>query len=105
MRRNTANRPRSGGACLSSCSGIDMLVNLCWVRKRRVDRELGRLFDLAADLSVNALECRLLGQLLGNQPVRELAQRVTFTGPLLFLFARPVVAAIDVADVMTAVPV
>src|SRR5437773_12204024 len=82
-----------------------MFVDLRRLRERSIDRKLNRCLDLPAHLLVDALKRRFLGDLLDDEPVGELPQRVAIACPLLFLFTRTVVAAVHVADVMAPIAI
>src|SRR5207302_5836795 len=80
--------------------GEDMLVHLARIgigrRKREPDAGLHLLLGLASDFLQ-----RPLGHALLRQPARKQCERIAPLAPLRLLLPRAVVAAIDVADVMS----
>src|SRR3989304_5573896 len=74
-------------------------------RARGVGGERGRLPDGCAGPRPDVLERGGGGETLHAQPLAELADGIAGGHPVVLFFLRPVVDAVDVADVMPVVPV
>src|SRR5579863_2062236 len=86
-------------------SGIDVLVNLVRSRIWRGDREFHRLFHFHFQLCVNRAQRACICVLLRFQPCGKILDGIAFGQPLLLFFFRPVIFAIDIANVVPAIPV
>src|SRR4051812_43022297 len=92
-------------ACANVSSGIEILRHLRRVRIRRVERELHAGLDLGARLVGDAHEVVGPCELLLLEPASEDCERVALVAPQRLLVLRPVVRAIDIADVMAVIAV
>src|SRR5438552_2149095 len=98
--RRSSSRKASLTACASVSSRVDMVRHLARGREGRVQGVLHRLLDLGLDALAHPLELSVVAE-----PRREQRDRVALARPALLLFLRPVVGAVDVADVMAVVAV
>src|SRR5580700_4114067 len=91
--------------CAVMVSGIDILLRFRrnWIR--RVDREFNGSFHFCFDFGLNAVEGSSVRVILPNQPIGESLDGIAFGHPLLLFLLRPVIFAVDVADVMAAIAV
>src|SRR5487761_66077 len=93
-------------AAVSTALGEDIFGHLTRVGIRRVERELHAGLDLRARAILDAPQCVVVSEALGQQPRPEHAQRIALVAPPeLFLILRPVVGAVDIADVVPVVAV
>src|SRR6185295_13916763 len=90
---------------LVAVSGIHVLIDFVCIRIRRVHGELNRFLHLRLDFGMNLIEAGAVGNLFGNQPIAEEGDGIAFSFPELFFLLRPVVFAIDVADMVSRKPV
>src|SRR2546423_1297120 len=104
--RRSSSRNASLTACPSvssrvpTASSVDMVRHLARVGEGRVQRVFDGVGDLGLDALADALELGVVAE-----PRREQRDRVALARPALLLFLRPVVGAVDVADVMALVAV
>src|SRR3954470_7588412 len=87
-------------ACANVSSGIEVLRHLRGIGERRVERELHARLDLRTRLVGDADQVVRPGELLLFEPATEDGERVALAAPQLLLVLRPVVRAVDVANVM-----
>src|SRR5437879_3481530 len=88
-----------------STLGEDILGHLARVGERRLQREREPRFDLDAHLVLDALQVVGRREALLLEPLAEECERIALAPPQLLLRLRPVVRTVDVADVMTVIPV
>src|SRR5208282_5478019 len=86
-------------------SGIHILAHSIDRGVRRGNREFDCSLHLGLDFALDDIERRLIGELLFDQKVSKIGDRVPFGLPGLFLLLRTVVLAIDIADVMTVIAI
>src|SRR5712692_6351694 len=114
MKTEASRRISSASASFTACDSVssrvpgwaatalgeDMLVDLVLVRVRRGERELDARLDLLLRLGPDLRE-RLGHDALLPQPPSEQLDRIALGLPLRFLLFGAVVAAVDVADVVS----
>src|SRR5713101_6648614 len=114
MKTEASRRISSASASFTACDSVssrvpgwaatalgeDMLVDLALVRVRRGERELDARLDLLLGLGPDLRE-RLGHDALLPQPPSEQLDRIALRLPLRFLLFGAVVAAVDVADVVS----
>src|SRR5947208_10283573 len=98
--RRSSSRKASLTACASVSSRVDMVRHLARGREGRVQGVLHCVLDLGPDALAHPLELSVVAE-----PRREQRDRVALARPALLLFLRPVVGAVDVADVMAVVAI
>src|SRR5574341_330138 len=107
-RISSANASRIASAKVSArpgASGIDMLMHLAHVRVRSVHRELRRRFDRGLHVRLNPVQHGLLGEPLTQQPVGQRVEGIPCRRPMSFFLFGPVIRAVNVADVVTAIAI
>src|ERR1700747_1025079 len=104
-RISSARASRTAWANVSSRSGIDVLVHLLDTGIRRGNGELDRTFHLSACFGGHRLKSRNIGVLLLDQPIAVQLDGIASALSALLSGFRPIVFAIDVANVMPAVAV
>src|SRR5579859_6138232 len=109
-RSSSASASRTAWAMVScrsatAGSGVDMHGHLVGRRVRSLERELHPLGDLCAHLFLDSIDGGGVGLPAGDQRLREELQGVALLGPLPLLILGAVVRAVDVADVMSMLPV
>src|SRR5438552_322135 len=98
--RRSSSRKASLTACASVSSRVDMVRHLARGREGRIQGVLHCVLDLGPDALAHPLELSVVAE-----PRREQRDRVALARPALLLFLRPVVGAVDVADVMAVVAI
>src|SRR5271165_610643 len=88
-----------------AASGIDVLLHFVDRGIRRGNREFHRFVHLSGQLGLNLTELRRVGELLLDQEVREILNRVALRLPGLFFLLRAVVLAVNIADVVAGVAI
>src|SRR5258708_12235237 len=107
-RISSARASRTACANVSSLvatSGINVLVHLVYRRVRGGNRKLHRLLHFRPHFFLNVLQLSLIRNLLFDQPMRIVLNRIPLRLPFqLFLF-RTVIFAIDVSHVVSRVAI
>src|SRR5260370_17679777 len=86
-------------------SGIDILLHLIDGRIRRGNGEFHRGVHLRFDFGLNLLQLRRIGELLLAEPIAKDLDGIALGGPALLFLLGAIVFAIDVPDVVAAIPV
>src|SRR5260370_4215172 len=86
-------------------SGIELLLHLVDGRIRRGNGEFHRGVHLRFDFGLNLLQLRGIGELQLDEPIAEDLDGIALGGPALLFLLGAIVFAIDVADVVAAIPV
>src|SRR5438067_4777740 len=108
---NTVSSRRSSSASAwftawaNVSSGIDVLGDLARIGDRRLERERETGPDLGARLELGVLQSLRRRQLLLLEPGAVECERVALAPPEILLLLRPVVRAVDVADVVPVIAV
>src|SRR5262249_26337025 len=89
----------------SATSGIDVLFHLIGSWIWSLHCEFHRFVHLSDQFSFDLLQLILLSDFVRRHPVRQILNRISFCLPALFFGLSPVIFAIDVDDMVTAVPV
>src|SRR5579863_8425439 len=89
----------------SVASGIHVLVHFVDGRIRRGDRELYCLFHLGFKFSLHPCEPRCVGELLFDQPLAEIRDRIALGFPGLLFLLGAVIFAVDVAHMMSVIAI
>src|SRR3984957_8060131 len=109
-----SRRISSASASLTACakvssrapvSGIDILVHFFDIRIWSGDGKLDCLFHFHSPLRRDSIQRSLVGELLVDQPKRQVSYRIAFALPGLFFLLGAIVLTIDVANVVAGVAV
>src|SRR5215471_1220716 len=107
-RISSASASRIACANVSSrtvVSGINVVAHLIRIRIRRGNREFDRFLHLRLNLRIDRRQLHAIRDLLLDQPLREIRDRIALRFPRQFFLLRPVVFAIDVAHMMPVIPI
>src|SRR5437899_2337844 len=107
-RISSASASRTACAKVSSrwpASGIDVLLHFLGTGVGSRQGKLDGRLDLGSDFGLNTIQERRIGEVLFHQPIGQNFDRIALSFPVLLLLLRAVVFTIDVADVMTGVPI
>src|SRR5438445_1429982 len=109
-RISSARASRTDSAMVScrsatACSGIDIRGHFLGLRVRSVEGEFHAFGDLRTDFLFDAVQRRRIGRTLPDHRLAKDLHGVAVLRPLPLLVLRAVVRAVDVADVVTALPV
>src|SRR6266851_4532222 len=114
MHTRASRRISSASASRTACanvnslvatSGINVLVHLVYGRIRRGNRKLYCRFHLRPHFFLNLLQPSLIRNLLFDEPLRIIFNRVPLGLPFQFFLFRTVIFAVDVAHVMPRVAI
>src|SRR5208337_3465237 len=86
-------------------SGIHVLVHFIDGRVRRRDCEFNGFLHLCLKLRMHLIQCGLIGELLLDQPLSKICDRVPLCLPCLFFLLGAVIFAVDVAHVMSVIAI
>src|SRR5215469_5831334 len=89
----------------TAASGIHVLPHFIQFGIRSCNRKLHRLLHFSFDLRMKSGKEIRVSMILFHQPIPQVFDGVAFRDPLLLFFFRTVVFAVDVANVMAAIPI